>query len=339
MPQWTVSDLTSVDLLEAKARAGNDYIFDLMIVACAFESRSLKFPQLFATNAARKIALRIPGYLDCEKRKRKLSRFGFNVVTDDTYNVEKVVQEEVEKCLGVKETNFTRIRILLDVSSFPRKMLAAIVASLAKTLGSSGFELTFAYSLAAYDAAPSNQTPPNRKVSPVHPLFAGWTRPNLPVTAVVGLGYERGKALGAVEYLQVADCFLFLPSSPEKKYRTKVDKHNGSLLREASPESIIDYDVLRPVQTLQLLNSVVRGIKAEAKPVILPFGPKIFFAISLLLGLSYPEVAVWHVSGEDSAPLVDHCATSHICAIKCTIQLCNKPVDYLQRLAQKASVE
>ena len=44
-----------------------------------------------------------------------------------------------------------------------------------------------------------------------------------------------------------------------------------------------------------MLASLVRS----RRPVLLPFGPKVFFAVCVLLSFGFAEVSVWHVSGEE----------------------------------------
>lgn len=51
-------------------------------------------------------------------------------------------------------------------------------------------------------------------------------------------------------------------------------------------------------------------------PVLLPFGPKIFFAISLLVASVYREVGVWHVTGDSELPDFQHVPSAHIPAFR-----------------------
>jgi hypothetical protein len=130
--------------------------------------------------------------------------------------------------------------------------------------------------------------------------MAGWPRsPGLPVHLVVGLGYEMGKALGAVEYIQPSQWRLFIPTSPELKYLGQVEKQNKELIEGTPKEEKFNYDVLDPMRLYLSLVSMMTPMAATTKPVLLPFGPKIFFAVCLMISLQFPEVSVWHVSGEE----------------------------------------
>lgn len=195
-------------------------------------------------------------------------------------------------------------RILIDVSSFPRRMLAALLNSLRDAvIDGLVLRLTMCYRLALFSKPREGEAPPNRRVAPVHPSVAGWPRlPGLPVHLIVGLGYEKGKALGAVEYIQPAHLSLFSPESPEPRFAEQVRERNHELLDGTSPEAIYRYEVLDPAAQFAQLSSMLAPMLIDAKPVLLPFGPKIFFAVCILLSFNFSEVSVWHVSGEEEEP-------------------------------------
>jgi len=62
----------------------------------------------------------------------------------------------------------------------------------------------------------------------------------------------------------------------------------------------LDYEVLSPVNAYHTLLSLVRGMRNVARPILLPFGPKIFFGLSLLVAMVIDEAAVWFVDGENT---------------------------------------
>lgn len=197
----------------------------------------------------------------------------------------------------------SKVSCYLDVSAMPRSLAASILVTL-RLLAEVNIEvrLTLGYCLAEYTAPSQAAMPPNRRVSPVHDLLAGWTQdPSSPVQVLVGLGYERGKALGAVEYLQPSDWRLFLPESPEERFFTDVQTQNAELLEGTKDAHKFEYNVLDPAFQFVTMHSMIRAMIVDTRPVFLPFGPKIFFAVCVLLGLMFPSVAVWHVSGEEQA--------------------------------------
>ena len=210
-------------------------------------------------------------------------------------------------------------RIFIDVSAFPRTMLASLMDALrCITVEGINVQLTLAYRLAQFTPPPNDPSPPNRRVAPVRPSFAGWPRrPGLPVHLIVGMGYERYKAQGAVEYLQPAVLSLFSPASPIQEFADQVLHRNRLLLDNTPKDRIFEYQVLEPAVQLAQLSSMLAALITSTKPVLLPFGPKIFFAVCLLMSMAHQEVSVWHVSGEEhegSSALLpsEHTAYLHV---------------------------
>jgi hypothetical protein len=193
------------------------------------------------------------------------------------------------------------LKILIDVSCMSRPLIAEVFAGLVIIAQTRDIQLQVAYSLATYAPSPLVWAVPNRTICPVHPAFSGWTSEgaSAPLDVVVGLGYERGKALGAVEYLEPRHRWICVPQSPELAYLAEVKQHNKNLI-DNSKGRVVYYQVLSPVDTYFSLRSLVEGIARGARPVLLPFGPKLFFAVSLLVAMTVEEVAVWHVSGESN---------------------------------------
>lgn len=198
------------------------------------------------------------------------------------------------------------LSILLDISSMPRCVMAGVMATLDDfTTNNSEINIVVAYCLAKY-SPPSDRYFANKKVKPIHHHFTGFSLdPGLPVAAVVGLGYEKGKALGAVEYIQSANSWIFIPVSEEKKYYKKVEQHNQTILKSVSERQKFVYSVHSPIHVLSKLESLVSILVSTHKAVLLPFGPKIFFFCSLLTSLVHKRCAVWDVSGESTKSKAD----------------------------------
>lgn len=223
--------------------------------------------------------------------------------------------EVIRKAFGSNESP----RIFLDVSAFPRTTLSCLMDAF-RELAAEGtcLNLTLGYRLAQFTPPRNDPAPPNRRVAPVGASFAGWPRrPGLPVHLIVGLGYERDKAQGAVEYLQPSFLSLFSPQSPIEEFAEQVAHRNRLLLENTPSEQVFTYEVLEPAVQFAQLSSMLGALVGSTKPVLLPFGPKIFFAVCLLMSLAYQEVSVWHVSGEEleeSAALLpsEHMAFLHV---------------------------
>lgn len=211
--------------------------------------------------------------------------------------------------------------VLLDVSSMPRDVIASVFQALEWWCKPRGeVRVTIGYCLAKYTPPPES-TPHNKAVKYVHPRFAGGQmNTGLPVAAITGLGYEKGKALGAVEYLQSDDWWAFIPESSEEKYLNEVKQHNIEFLRGCGSDRVLTYQVGSPLMTLFTIESLVAGMKGKYKPVLLPFGPKIFFACALLVAMIRSECSVFYVTGEDSEQSSDRVATKDIMGLSFTMR-------------------
>jgi hypothetical protein len=204
----------------------------------------------------------------------------------------------------------------VDISSMTRKRLATIVELCCDEHLKSSFSIDFLYSLGAY-SSPSTQTAFNTHFSPISPFFAGCTvDPNKPPIAIVGLGYEEGKALGATEYIQADEAWVFIPESSINEYLTSVREANSILLSFLPDKQIICYRVEDPIGCYNLLESLIYGIVPLGRPIILPFGPKIFTLMALLACAKYSEASVWRVSAQQSEEPIDRLPSEHIIGVR-----------------------
>jgi hypothetical protein len=160
--------------------------------------------------------------------------------------------------------------------------------------------------------------------------FAGWTAmPEKPIELVIGLGYERGKAMGAAEFLEPRDTWLFVPESPEHEYLKEVRDQNHELLQERE-DNLLTYGVLQPVDAFHTLLSLVRGMRQVARPILLPFGPKIFFGVSLLVAMILEEAAVWFVDGENTSGTDSGQPSPHTIVFTCRIEPRDPPANLVR---------
>lgn len=193
------------------------------------------------------------------------------------------------------------LTVVVDTSLIKRSCLAGIFNEIYQIAEHQHLNLYIYYSLGKYIEPNNDQLHPNKRVSSVHPRFMGWDEEqDLNVMAIVGLGYEKDKAVGAVEYLESLRTVVFIPNSSESAYLEEVKNQNEHLISSTNKNDQIFYDVENPVRTLLKIDSVLAGCYQKYKPVLLPFGPKIFYACSLLAAMAHPNASVWYVSGEES---------------------------------------
>lgn len=189
--------------------------------------------------------------------------------------------------------------VLFDISSCSRSTLAQSLLALA----SLPVVVTFVYAVSEWFEPPVDE-PASSFSEPVLGDLAGWSD-NLtsPPCAIVGLGFEPGRALGTIDYLEVPEVRLFLPDGPDSRFKAAVTDANGLLLDEIG-ERTIPYDVRDPSDIHQKLFSLISGLIPHFRPIIIPFGPKIFAVVSMLLAVrSFSSLCIWRTSsGNDSLP-------------------------------------
>ena len=109
------------------------------------------------------------------------------------------IEKEIKNKALIQKLN--ELNISIDISLIDRKTLANIFTIIIKLGSEIQFSINIIYTLANY-SPPSGALESNNLVKPVSPFFSGWTnRPGLPIMTIVGLGYERDKAMGAIELL------------------------------------------------------------------------------------------------------------------------------------------
>ncbi|MDT0137316.1 hypothetical protein [Acidovorax sp. PRC11] len=210
--------------------------------------------------------------------------------------------------------------LLIDLSCLARQHIGGLFAAVKDLAKEGPVELQIAYSLARFVKPPVHWSTAIRRIAPVNSEFAGWTAaPDNPIELVIALGYEKGKAIGAAEYLEPGDTWLFVPTSPEEKYLREVKLQNKELLLERKTKQL-EYEVLSPVDAYHALLSLVRGMRNVARPILLPFGPKIFFGLSLLVAMVIGEAAVWFVDGENTSSSDMSQPSRHAVIMGCRIE-------------------
>jgi hypothetical protein len=273
--------------------------YDLMVAALGYEAR--------CRHAAGELKGRYDHGVAIKFAERNVLAFEANLAwfVDEGF---RVAADWIDALSLIDQGDYRTI--LIDVSSMTRPLMAELVRWLSTDRRS--YRVDFLYSPALY-APPSQGTAPQTYSGPVTPAYAGWSNtPDLPLSAVIGVGHEAGRALGVLEYLEPAVAWIFIPSSSDQPdhqlpYDEAIRKINGDLYSVIPDEQYVGYDVSNPFQCFEALESIVYGLKGRSRPVIAPFGPKLFALVSILVAESfYPDVTVWRVSGGQFDVPIDH---------------------------------
>ncbi len=286
-------------------------LFDAVVYALGFEARAIHIARTLSPKARHAFAV---AFSEGHVLNFESNREWF---ASTNHKIEEVADDQFESWCqrlneNLEENNSEIINIGIDISCFNRFRLGALIDSLRRLESSKLLRTYFWYSLARFTPPPEYFVP-NRHVGPVHPHFAGWfLEPELPPVAVVGLGYEEDKALGAVEHIEATATWAFVPESPIGGYKTEVEEANRILLESIPANRQIAYSVGQPMASLATLQSLTQGLLRDSNVIMLPFGPKIFTLCCLLLACSEPRLAVWRVSSLGSETPVDRVASEFI---------------------------
>jgi hypothetical protein len=257
--------------------------FDLFICATLGETRSTNVIKKYTPRAALNLVF-LDERGDPSVRLKNLEFFnssGFEVADDTLLR---------EKCRGGHFRS-----VLVDISCMSRSTMASVVHTLISESVQS-FQLNFIYSQAAF-IPPKPSTGVNHEIEPVHENCAGWpVSQSAPTSLIIGLGYEPSKAEGASEFLDPSEQWAFIPTSKIPQYLSTLARNNNNFIKRLEKiNRTIKYDLHHPSETFGLIELVVTDLLGRSNPVLLPFGPKIFFILCLLSGLIHPEIGIWHV--------------------------------------------
>ncbi|GJH14439.1 hypothetical protein CBA19CS11_36395 [Caballeronia novacaledonica] len=287
---------------------------DVFIAACGYEGRAIAASKRFHQVAGRKLAI---GFASQRKLEYNANRAWFENAAFDLVEVDdETFRDALNQYLSKLSPDGDVWRVEVDISCFNRFRMAHLVDAL-RTLPAAEISVTFRYSIAEF-TPPAKDTAPTVTVAPVIPQFAGWTtRPDRPPAAIVGLGYEPNKAIGIVDHLEINNAtWAFYPLGPIPEYYQRVLEANRSLLDIIQSDGRCQpYDLNEPAQLFSEINSLVDMLKPHFNAVLIPFGPKIFALLTLLVATVHDDVGVWRVSSGSLEEPVNRRASGHVVSV------------------------
>lgn len=285
--------------------------YDFYFTALGYEKRCCFFSSTYNIKAEKKYAFSF-GFSEELSYDNNLKWF-----KGKNFFIEKCSDDDFD--VKVKEllVDTKNIKILIDISSFSRLRIAILMRELNFASVDTEILVDFVYSIAKF-TKPVSGLSIIMSASPILADFAGWPKdPIIPSSCIIGLGYDEGMAIGAIEYLEAGKIWLFRPNGVDNRFLKALNKANSELLEQVSPAQIIDYDLKDPISIYIILHSLAEGAIKESRPVILPFGPKIFTVLSIATAMNfYPDLSVWRISSGVSEQPVDREACGTICQIR-----------------------
>jgi hypothetical protein len=297
---------------------GPDGNFDLLVVCLGYETRSLYIADRYTAASTNRLALafqkRLVGNYD--HNRKFYDEHDFRILP---FNADEFSEMLYAELLDLTSKTRLKTRVLVDISSMSRPMIATVVVQLSRLSDRSKIEVTFVYCPAIF-TKPSNARQPVTVSQPVIPELAGWSvQPERSVAAIVGLGFEFDQALGAIEFLEPAVAWTFVPFGEDSRFDRAVAEANSDLLAALKPERIVRYDINDPYRCFVELEALTYGLMDNMRPIIVPFGPKLFALLSFIVGVIHsPDVTVWRVSGDQVGEPDDRVASGKIISLNTT---------------------
>lgn len=278
--------------------------YDLMFVTCGYEERASHILTRYSGTAGRLVVLdyACPGIHSYDNNRALLEQCASSWIDLRSHDVATQITTNVMDGLTGIEGD-AAARVLVDVSSCSRSVLANLLLALAEPRGRR-VVLTCAYAISDFYDPPAGELPSSIS-EPVIGDLSGWSHDlSKPPCAIIGLGFEPGRALGSIDYLEVPEVRLFLPQGPDQRFETAVLAANKLLTDEVG--SPLRYSILDPEDAFQKLTSLVYGLLPRFRPIIIPLGPKIFAALSMLVALRlFPQVCIWRTSAGSGEEVAD----------------------------------
>lgn len=316
--------LSAVEPLNAREELRPQY--DAFLATVGYELR--------ATYAARELSPPALRRVACAFADRQSGSFAQNRewFAGNGFAVEQVPESQIAtwttaflEDILAKAPDGSDLHLCVDISSMSRTRLACLLADVLRASRPNGISVDFVYSVAAW-SPPSRIPEPICSAGAVLPFFAGWSSaPNLPIVVLVGLGYEPDKAVGAYEYLEAARVWTFIPLGDDPRYSHAVEHANSTLLARVPERQRISYRVDQPVACFGIVEAAASGLLEQARPVLLPFGPKIFALCCMLVACLHRDVPVWRISSGQLGEPVERTASGRIVALRARFEPSTAP--------------
>lgn len=217
----------------------------------------------------------------------------------------------IEAAISEQLTRVGKLIIGIYISSMQRTTIAEVLSLLLRSVDINKAEIIVYYADAEF--TPPLQFPPVRESSPIHPYFCAlplW--PERPTRLILGLGYEGGRGIAAMEEFEASRGWLFLAQGDDAQYESSVRNENEFIIEKGN-FPLVYYNISEPVELIALLSKVISDSRNGGRPIIVPFGPKIFTFCSLIASQNFPgEVTIWRMSGGIADALSDRIATGNV---------------------------
>jgi len=199
--------------------------------------------------------------------------------------------------ISVEISSREDVKVVVDITSFDRARLAKLLLLLFHVSKSIG-QVRLIYCPRIFEPFDVIRFDVVQSFGPVLPEFFGSADGfEKPLSLILGAGYEYGKAVGAIDTLEPDHIYCFRPTGTDPRFDDHIDQANVNFGFMDNPKNIFKYDLNDAVALYGNLRGLVEYESVERSVLLLPLGPKLFAAISLLVAtVLHPTVMVWRHS-------------------------------------------
>lgn len=288
--------------------------YSVAIFCSGFESRARYIPEKYSIKCKKFICLAFSEHSDLESRKKNDDFFrsvNCDTILFDGGDYLGVYDHISNILFGIDDGE----SLLIDISCMTRAWVSSIVRACFDKNKTNKFQISFVYSPAKYEPV-HGEYPPNEIVGPM-PGFSSFVLPSKPISLIVGLGQDPGRATGLKEYIDPEEVVAFCPiPGIDVKYDADIECHNTEIYFSTRDDKLFKYPLLKPLESFKALESVVLGTKNNSAVVLCSLGPKIFNLYCLLISAHYEDVSVWRVTAGAKGPIKDCQANGEIVGLK-----------------------
>ncbi|MBQ4862642.1 hypothetical protein J8L98_13180 [Pseudoalteromonas sp. MMG013] len=283
--------------------------FDLSVYCLGYETRSVTAYEKYKILSKKNIVL---GYnsnkdvLNYQSNKRFFSQA--EIIETECSGIPNYLNPIINKLNEEVEEP----KVLVDITVMTRHRLATVLFCLLNGLKKKS-TLTMCYNASKYVSPPSELQPVRKVGALIHQLSGNLGDLSSSTAVIFGLGYEHLKALGVYNYLDPDLAYTFIPTSDNTQFEIDVRENNKSLIENIINKNIHTYNVYNPLDLYIDLKSLILSLKEGSRVVIVPLGPKILAAISLIISMEMDlEIPVWRVSSLHSEEPIDRVADREV---------------------------
>ena len=209
-----------------------------------------------------------------------------------------------EEVISYLQENFGHVEgplsIVIDYSSMSRVWYSAILRFFYFNNNiENEIKIFCCYSIAKFSPSIKDESY-NLHIGPIRG-FSSLSIPQKPTALVIGLGYEKNRAIGLNEYFDGETFVFHTDASVRPEFSQEVKSNNSLLLNQLKKENICLSSITDLNGLYRMLFSLCNDLEDSYRVIIASCGPKSFTLISLIVGLELRNISVWRISAGKGA--------------------------------------